>query len=259
MKKDLMVNELWLLKNTKNIHMKKYLSVLLVLTMFASCFNPFKRTIKGDGNILTAERNLSDFDEVSCAGSYEVAISQGSPSSVKIEADENILPFIVTDVDGDELKIHSKDDVNLSPTKKIKLIIVTDKLEGFSLSGSGSVTGGNKFTGGDRLDLDISGSGNMHFDVNTPSIKSSISGTGDIYLSGETRNSKINIAGSGDYHAENLKSEMVKVEIAGSGNAYLFADSTLDIDIAGVGNVNYKGGASVTQSIAGSGKIKKMD
>lgn len=239
--------------------MRKYLPVLLGLTMFTSCFNPFKRTIKGDGNILTAERNLSDFDEVSCAGSYEVHVIQGSPSTIKIEADENIIPFIVTNVEGDELKIHSKDDVNLAATQKIKLTIVTDKLEGFSLSGSGSVKGENEFTGGDHLNLDISGSGDMHFDVNTPTVKSSISGTGNIYLTGETRSSKINIAGSGDYHAENLKSEMVKVEIAGSGNAYLFAESTLDIDIAGVGNVNYKGNAAVTQNVAGSGKIKKME
>lgn len=227
--------------------------------MLTSCFNPFKRTIKGDGNILTADRNLSDFDEVSCAGSYIVQVVQGSPSSIKIEADENIIPFIVTNVDGDKLKIFSKNDVNLNPTQKIKLTIVTDKLEDFSLSGIGNVTGENKFTGGEHLNLDISGSGDMHFDVNTPSVKSTISGTGNIYLTGETRSSKINIAGNGDYHAENLKSEMVKVEIAGSGNAYLFADSTLDINIAGVGNVNYKGNAAVTQNIAGSGKIKRIN
>ena len=99
----------------------------------------------------------------------------------------------------------------------------------------------------------------MHFDINTPGVESSISGTGDIYISGETRNSKIEIAGSGNYHAEDLKAENATVKIAGSGDARLFADSTLDINIAGVGNVYYKGNASVSQNIAGSGKIKKIE
>ena len=184
---------------------------------------------------------------------------QGSPSSIKIETDENLQAYIITEVIGDKLNIHTQDDVNIKPSQKTKLTIVTDKLEGFKLNGSGDVTGANKFTGGDHLDLDIAGNGSMHFDVNTPGISCNISGTGDIYLSGETKNSKIEIAGNGNYHAEDLKSENTKVKIAGSGDANLFADSTLDINIAGVGNVNYKGNASVTQNVAGSGKVKKLE
>lgn len=239
--------------------MKIYVSVFILIAVFASCINPFNKTINGNGSITTSERNLSSFKNIRCAGSYDVELTQGNSASVKIETDENILTYIVTDVDGDELNIHTQEDVNLRPSGKIKLYITTDKLEGFKLSGSGNISTTNKFTGGDHLDLDISGSGKMNFDVNTPTIHSNISGTGDIYLAGETKNSKIDIAGSGNYHAEDLKSENAKVKIAGSGDASLFADSTLDINIAGVGNVNYKGNASVTQNIAGSGKIKKIE
>jgi hypothetical protein len=149
--------------------------------------------------------------------------------------------------------------VNLHPSSKTKLYITTDKLEAFKLSGSGDVTTTNKFTGGDHLDLEIAGSGSIHLEVNTPRVSSSISGNGDIYLTGETKDSKISIAGNGNYHAEDLKSENAKVKIAGSGEAHLFADSTLDVNIAGVGNVYYKGNASVTQNVAGSGKIQKME
>lgn len=237
--------------------MKLFLTALAFITLLTGCDNPFNKTINGNGKITTAERNLSEFKKITCAGNYDVKLTQGTQASIKIETDENILPYIVTNVDGDELKIHSKEDVNLRPSEKTKLYITTNRLEAFKLTGSGDVSTTNKFNGGDYLDLDISGSGNMHFDVNTPRIESSISGTGDIYLTGETKDSKISIAGSGNYHSEDLKSENVKVKIAGSGDARLFADSTLDINIAGMGNVFYKGNASVTQNIAGSGKIQK--
>ncbi len=239
--------------------MKLYLAAFILIAAFAACDNPFNRTISGNGNITTSERNVSNFKDIRCAGSYDVELTQGSPSSVKIKTDENIQSYIVTDIDGDELNIHTKEDVNLHPSDKIKLYITTDKLEEFKLTGSGNVSTTNKFSGGDHLNLDISGSGTMRFDVNTPRVESSISGTGDIYVSGETRNSKIEIAGSGNYHAEDLKAENATVKIAGSGDARLFADSTLDINIAGVGNVYYKGDASVSQNIAGSGKIKKIE
>lgn len=235
----------------------RLISCVFVLMLFIASCNPFHRTINGDGNITTSERNISSVQSIKCAGSYDVQLTQGSPTLVKIEADQNLQTYIVTEVDGDELSVNTQHDVNISPTQKIKVFIITDKLEAFQLNGSGSVTTTNKFTGADHLDIGIAGSGNIHFNVNTPDITSSISGTGDIYLSGETRDSKINIAGSGNYHADDLKSENVKIEIAGTGDAHLFADSTLDIHIAGVGNVYYKGDPSITQNIAGTGKIKK--
>ncbi len=238
--------------------MKIVLAASFLTIVFFAC-NPFNKTIDGDGKITTTERSLSSFTEVKCSGSYTVELTQGSPASIKIETDDNIEPYIVTDINGSELNIHTKEDVNLSPSSKTKLYITTDKLEAFRLSGSGDASTTNKFTGGDHLDLDIAGAGNIHFDVNTPTVNSSISGTGDIYITGETRDSKINIAGNGNYHAEDLKSENATIKIAGSGDARLFADSTLDINIAGVGNVYYKGNPSVTQNVAGSGKIQKME
>ena len=229
------------------------------MMLSASCMNPFHKTIRGDGNITTSERNVSAAQRIKCSGNYDIQLTQGSPVSVKITADQNLQSYIVTDINGDELSIHYQHDVNLDPTQKIKIDIVTDRLEGFQLNGAGNVVTTNKFTGGDHLDLGIAGSGNIHFDVNTPQISSDISGTGDIYLTGETRDSKINIAGNGNYHADDLKAENAKIEIAGNGDAHLFADSTLDIHIAGVGNVYYKGNPSITQNIAGTGKIKKEE
>jgi hypothetical protein len=239
--------------------MRLIISAACIVLFATACNYVLKKTIHGDGNITTSERNISSANRIKCSGSYDVQLTQGSPTSVKITSDQNLQSYIVTDVIGDELSIHSQHDVNLDPTQKIKIDIVTDKLEGFQLNGEGNAVTTNKFTGGDHLDLVIAGSGIIHFDVNTPTINSSISGTGDIYLSGETRNSKINIAGSGNYHADDLKSENVRVDIAGTGDAHIFSDSTLDIHIAGVGDVYYKGSASITQSIAGSGKIKKEE
>lgn len=239
--------------------MRLLLTATCIVLFATGCMNPFQKTIRGDGNITTSERNISSVNRVKCSGSYDVQLTQGNPTSVKITADQNLQSYIVTDVNGDELSIHSQRDINIDPTQKIKVYITTDKLEGFQLNGAGNVTTTNKFTGADHLNLGIAGSGNIHFDVNTPQISSDISGTGDIYISGETRDSKINIAGSGNYHADDLKAEKATVEIAGTGDAHLFADSILDIHIAGIGNVYYKGNPSISQSIAGTGKIKKEE
>lgn len=240
--------------------MKKiYFPVIAVLMFIIACNGPFSRTVDGDGNITTESRNIGNAHKIECRGHFNVELTQGSSSSMKITADANLLPLIITDNENGKLIIKTKDNVNLHSDNKIKIEITTDRLDGFSLAGSGDINGTNKFTGSNEMEFEMAGAGSMHFELNSPKVKSSIAGTGDIYLSGETEDAEVNIAGAGNYHAENLKSENSEIDIAGTGDATLFADKKLDINIAGVGNVYYTGNPTITQKIAGSGKIKKMD
>jgi hypothetical protein len=231
----------------------------LILMVFSSCRWMGYKRIKGNGNITTQDRSINHAERIKLAGSYDVEITQGSVTSVKVEADDNILPYIVTTEEGGVLVIKSKDHINLVTDHTVKVYITTDKLEQLQLAGSGNIIGKNKFTGGDKLTLKIAGSGDMRLEINTPHIDANISGSGSMTLKGETQDQQIQISGVGDYNAEELKSENAVVKIAGSGNVRVFADAVLDVSIAGVGSVYYKGNASVKQHVAGSGEVKKIE
>jgi hypothetical protein len=218
----------------------------------------YKRVV-GNGNLETQDRPIQRAERIKLAGSYDVEITQGPTTSVKVEADENILPFILTRSEDGFLIIKSKDHVSLSTDNTIKIFITTPKLEQVNLAGSGNIIGKSKFTGGDKLTLKIAGAGDMKMEVNTPSIEAEIAGSGSMTLTGETRDQRIRISGVGDYIGEALKSENAVVKIAGSGNVKLFAAATLDVNIAGVGSVYYKGSPTVKQHVAGSGEVKKLE
>lgn len=236
----------------------KYLILVVAISLvsFSSC--RYKQ-IKGSGNLKTEERSVSRAEKIKLAGSYDVEITQGSVVSVKVEADDNILPFIFTSQDDGYLLIKSKEHVSFSSENPIKIFITTPKIEQIILAGSGNIVGKSKFTNGDKLVLKIAGSGDMQLEVNTPEITAEIAGSGTINLKGETKTETIKISGVGDYNAIDLKAENAKIKIAGSGNVRVFAETNLDISIAGIGSVYYKGAASVKQKIAGSGEVKKMD
>lgn len=238
---------------------KIYIPFFAFLFFIGSCRNFGGKPVHGNGNITTETRNVSETDRISAAGSYNIRLIQGPSFSVKVEADENLMPYIITENRDGELKIHTKDKYSINTDHDINITITLDKLSKLSIAGSSNVNGEGKFTSSNGLDLAIAGSGNIDINVNAPDVESTIAGTGDISLTGETKNSEIHIAGVGNYDAQNLMSENVKVHIAGSGNAKVFAENLLDIDIAGSGDVYYKGKASVSQKIGGSGKIVKMD
>lgn len=238
-------------------HILLFLTVIMLTASSCRWFG-YKRVV-GNGNIETQDRPIQRAERIKLAGSYDVEITQGPATSVKVEADENILPFILTRAEDGFLIIKSKDHVSLSTDHTIKIFITTPKLEQVNLAGSGNIIGKNKFTGGDKLTLKIAGAGDMKMEVNTPSIEAEIAGSGSMTLTGETRDQRIRISGVGDYLGEALKSENAVVKIAGSGNVKLFAGSTLDVNIAGVGSVYYKGSPVVKQHVAGSGEVKKLE
>lgn len=238
-------------------HILLFLTVIILTATSCRWFG-YKRVV-GNGNLETQDRPIQRAERIKLAGSYDVEITQGPTTSVKVEADENILPFILTRSEDGFLIIKSKDHISLSTDNTIKIFITTPKLEQVTLAGSGNIIGKNKFTGGDKLTLKIAGAGDMKMEVNTPSIEAEIAGSGSMTLTGETRDQRIRISGVGDYIGDALKSENAVVKIAGSGNVKLFTAATLDVNIAGVGSVYYKGSPIVKQHVAGSGEVKKLE
>ncbi len=239
----------------------KHVIILLsfAVMLLASCHWIRYKRVSGNGNLETQNREIDIARRIKLAGSFDVEISQGPVTSVKVEADENLLPYIFTDENNGVLLIRTRDHVNLVSDNPIKVYITTDKLEEVQLAGSGNIIGQTKFTGGNRLLLKIAGSGDIRLDVNTPSLESEIAGSGSMTLTGETKDQRVQISGVGDYKAADLKSENSVVRIAGSGDVSVFAASTLDIHIAGVGSVFYKGDPAIKQSISGSGEVKKLE
>ncbi len=236
--------------------MKKILLLLIIAFAFTSC--NYKR-VKGNGNITSETRSINNARKIKLSGAYDVELTQGPVVSLKIEGDDNILPYIITENRDGFLVIKTKDHINISTDSKITVHITSPLVEEVSISGSGNIISKGKLTGGDRLKVSVAGSGDVDLEVNTPKVDAHIAGSGNITIAGETKDEKINIAGSGDYKAENLKAENADVHIAGNGDVSVFADVKLDINIAGSGSVRYRGNAAVKQKIAGSGEVTRLE
>ncbi len=234
-------------------------AALVMITSLVACdFQPAKK-VTGNGNIKTDERQVSNARNIRIEGNYTVALVPDTKSFVTIEADDNLLPYIITKNENEgALVIRTQDGFRLESSHKINVRIHTDQLLALDISGSSVVTGEGKFSGGNQLGLDISGSGKITLEVNTPTINAVISGSGLIALTGETRLLKLDISGTGNFKGEELKAEEASVEITGSGDARVFADGKLKADITGSGHVFYKGNAAITTDITGSGSVKQL-
>lgn len=237
--------------------MKKILFVLFIIAIAASCRVKYNKTVKGNGNMVTQNRSFNDLSRIKIRGGINVEVVPGT-ASLKVEADENLIRYIETKEENGWIVIKTKDNTNLKSNHPIKVFISTDRIRDINIAGSGYVKGDGKFSGSDRLKIQVAGSGDVELTVNTPNVDVDIRGSGSVSLSGETRNANVDIAGSGDYMAADLLTENTDIDIKGSGDAKIHADNKLDARILGSGSVYYRGKASVHTNSAGSGKVKPM-
>ncbi len=241
--------------------MKKLLLTLLILnstTIFAQSWWNSKK-VKGNGNLITEKRNVGSFDEVSLSGSFDVILVSGKEGKITLEGEENILPYIITEVKNGTLKIKVKRNTNIKTRRKLTVTVPFEDIDGVALGGSGSIIAKNTIKG-NNVSFSVGGSGSIKAPVNAKKIKASIGGSGNIDLKGNGKELKCSIAGSGNVRAYNLDVNTLSVSVAGSGDVEATVSERIKASIAGSGSVYYKGDAKyIDTNSVGSGDVVKRD
>jgi hypothetical protein len=216
-------------------------------------------SVRGSGNIVSETRQVSGFDAVNVDYPASVFISQGTADSVKVEADDDVLPGLKTEVRNNELRIFYKKDgeKRVTPTQAVVITITVKDLEAVNFSSAGDLSiAGIK---SDHLDVNLSGAGEIDLkDVTLNGLSVNLSGAGSMSASGTTDNMSLNISGFGDFKAKDLQSKTAKVNISGAGSATVWAEDELDATISGAGSVSYYGSPSVTKNVNGVGSVSHI-
>lgn len=233
---------------------------LIVCMALFSC--SFGKTIRGNGNIVTREFHVGQFNEIELCLPATVNYRTGSQYSCVVKVDENILDYLsIKTVDGDlELnKVKKHRSVNLQATQFV-IEITSPSLKGIDIAGSGDVYVLNSLTG-KEMSVNIAGSGDVIFKepIAMTEFDAEIAGSGDVKITKHSEFQKIDaeIAGSGDVFFVDANVLKVDVEVAGSGNVTVSGTvKDAEIEIAGSGDV-YLGEVvgSLQYGIAGSGDI----
>lgn len=238
-----------------------YRIAVLALGLVALLGCSFNVTVtRGSGNIVTEARAVSNFTRVVLAGIGELNITQGDTESLTIEADDNLIPLITTQVQNDTLTIGfdtRQVNISINPTRPIRYTLVVKNLNSLQLSGAGNINA--PALKSDSLVLGNSGAGNLNLaQVEAKTLNTTISGAGSVNVAGQVESQDISVTGLGSYNAADLKSNAASVTLSGAGSATVWATQTLNVTISGAGSVNYYGSPQVSQTITGLGSVKNV-
>ena len=230
-----------------------------MLTMFNNSESFIGPGERGSGNVITETRDVSGFDRIEVSYPAEVNVSQGDKESLKIEAEDNLLPNLQTRVRNGALEIFYRREggKHVNPTKTVKITIVVKDLSDVDFSSAGELVIQKLET--DTLDVSLSGAGNVELeDIQVRALGMSLSGAGSAAASGIADDLRVSISGFGDFRGGDLHNKDARVDISGAGSATVWVDDELDAQVSGAGSVSYYGSPTVTRQISGVGGVNHL-
>ena len=231
--------------------MKKTVFVALaMLTAICGCKageQAENQTVKSTDKVVKETRQVDEFSGITLIGSCKVICTLDSTRSVVVEAPKEAAQQLLTEVMPDGvLNIRHKKIAGVSvigaKEDRTTVYVTVPTLQSIKLIGSGDIIVKGKVISDDKLNVVLSGSGDIEFSkVDVKFANFSLAGSGDIAVGNiKSKQAKVSLAGSGDIKVDGIASDGAQIILAGSG------------DIA-VGNVK---AAMVTATATGSGDMK---
>ncbi len=227
----------------------------LVIVVFSSTTVYAKRySVRGNGNVEKEIRNVRSFDAIDVSSAFEVELTQSDEESLVIEADENLLDHIYTEVIGGTLKIYTRGNIrNINTMKAYISFKMIDEIE---LSGACEVKGMNKMKF-ESFVIDASGASEVDINFAASVVKLDLSGATEIRFAGFADELYIDSSGASEIYAIDFEVKDCEVDASGASTIKIFVTENLEVEASGATTVRYKGKPAVDLDTSGASSIRR--
>lgn len=230
--------------------------VSITALFMSSCNINFSNGEKGNGNVVTQERNVSeDFNEVRGSAGLDVYLAQGNENKIVVETDENLLQYISTDINNGKLHVTTSSNIGRSKAKKV---YVTFKELNTIEATSGADVIGNTIIKSKNLSLKSSSGADLKVEVFSQELTIKSSSGSEIDVSGKSSSLKADASSGSEIDAKKLLVVDCYAQASSGAEVTVNVKKKLETKVSSGGNVNYYGNpSSVDSNKSHSGSVKK--
>lgn len=217
----------------------KILTIAISILVISACSHAqIRRTVYGNGKVVTKERKIESFTGIRVSTGIDVYLKQGNSETISVEADDNIQDYILTEVRGGVLNVFT--EVSIRDAERRRVYVTMKEITSVRTSSAGDVFGESPIKC-DRLELSASSAGNIKLEVSANDIKLNISSSGDITLNGEARILEADLSSAGSLRAYDLNVKEADVSVSSAGDANINVSERLTARASSAGDINYQG------------------
>lgn len=192
--------------------------------------------VRGSGHVVSVFRPVEPFDAVSAEGAVTVIVERTGTEGVTLTAEDNLLPYLRTEVRDGVLRLGPEPGVTLDPRRDI--VVRVDAYEVVELSGSGAVA----------MEADIGWA---------PELWVVLSGASELVVRGATDRANVTVSGASRYDALQLEVDRCFVNVSGASQALVWAHDRLEADASGASRVRFRGDPVVVARTSGAATVTR--
>lgn len=231
----------------------------LIALFLSSCgldinFGNFGTGEKGNGNIVSDIRNVNeDFSSVIASEGIAVYVTQADDFKIEVEADENIIDLIATDIKNGKLRIHASENIG-NATKNV--FVHLPEITALSGSSGAHLKTENRISA-TKLNIDGSSGSLINIELTAEKLQIDTSSGSNLSISGNADHSTIEASSGSNINAKELRTSICQADASSGGNIKVQVTESLSAHASSGGNIAYLGNPNVQTKKSVSGSVHK--
>jgi hypothetical protein len=231
--------------------MKNLTKTFLLLFVAVALTSCFFNGVKGNGNVTSETRKISDdFTRINAGNGLQVFLTNSADISLEVEADENLHELIETYVENGTLYIKTKKNIGYAKAKKVYVFV--DKLNEIDIHSGGEIISDNTFKA-NNFKIGASSGGTINMRLSVQDLLCDTSSGASLNLKGTTKTIKVNSTSGSNLNAYDLEALSCDVDVSSGANVRLSVSETFNGNASSGGGIRYKGNPEVAKKSSSSG------
>ncbi|GAB4317591.1 MAG: head GIN domain-containing protein [Bacteroidales bacterium] len=230
------------------------LAAIMLVSVLSVTQLAFAGWVKPSGDVKKELRDVGSFNAIDVGGAFTVTLTQGETEKVEVEADDNLLPYIVTKVRGGELEIYL--DKKVKDFSKLNVYIQCVDLEELDVSGASSLSseGLLKFS---SLGMEVNGAASVELELALEELVLEVSGAAHATLYGTAQRVDLELSGAASLKAAEFEVDEMDAEVTGAAKGKVNVITRLDAEVSGAAFLGVIGNPEIDSEVSGAATLKR--
>lgn len=237
---------------------------LITLMLLTSCKGEnIDDCFSNTGPQVTEDRSAGLVERIELWDNVNLILIPGSMPEIRVEAGENIIDAVTTEITNGTLVIHNTMKCNWvrDYDRELTVFATLPELSEIRYESSGDISTHGQLSL-DSLQISVwGGAGTFTLDLNVGKLNlAQHYGTVDFHVNGTAHMTTVFSNSYGPFYCSGLISNLIYIRNSGTNDCYVHPLHILEAEITSVGNIYYSGNPyDVKSIISGSGKLIKTD
>jgi hypothetical protein len=238
------------------ITLARFIAIAIISLLITSCNMNFSSGIAGNGNVTTEERDAEEtFTMIKASEGLDVYITQSETASIEVEADENIISLIATDIRNGVLVIHTEKNIGRCKSKKVRVSL--PRIERI-VATSGADVYSTQTLVVENIEVKSNSGADIKIEVEAEHVTCSTSSGADIKIAGTADSLTADASSGSDIQARDLEVRDCDASASSGADVTVTVSDKLIANSSSGGDVHYYGNPeSVSKNKSVSGGVHK--